>query len=310
MIYHIAAIERKEEGRMKFFTSGWYELIAIGALLPVWSMMAADMSSRKVDPTFLRRYIPEVQVRESDVSTSTCRYKPIFGAGDSQPGILRGVERFGEITVTPGGACKTVNYATEEQSYVVSEGSGILTFGVTEAPLKKDDFLYLAAGVQHNVSNTGSRPLRLFVMGFKTRAGTAPPAKLPIANLADVKKQTVGGHPDSVVYQLMMGDTNSKRDKIAAGHLLVSLYVMTFEPGGTNFPHHHDNEEEIYVLLEGTGDMVAGSGTDGVEGRYPAKPGDAYFFRLNCTVGFYNSQQTPARILAVRSTYPRSRRPD
>jgi mannose-6-phosphate isomerase-like protein (cupin superfamily) len=106
----------------------------------------------------------------------------------------------------------------------------------------------------------------------------------------------------------MMGDTTSKRDRLAAGRLLVSLYVMTFQPGGTNFPHHHDNEEEIYVLLDGSGDMVAGSGVNGVEGRYPAKAGDAYFYRLNCTVGFYNSMQGPARILAVRSTYPRSPR--
>ena len=32
--------------------------------------------------------------------------------------------------------------------------------------------------------------------------------------------------------------------------------------------------------------------------------GDAYFFRLNCTVGFYNTGSTAAHILAVRSLYP------
>ena len=54
--------------------------------------------------------------------------------------------------------------------------------------------------------------------------------------------------------------------------------------------------------------MVAGSGMNGVEGRYPARAGDAYFFRLNCTVGFYNAQgpgAKKARILAVRSLFPR-----
>ena len=45
---------------------------------------------------------------------------------------------------------------------------------------------------------------------------------------------------------------------------------------------------------------------DGVEGRFPAKPGDAYFFRLNCTVGFYASPDVKdkARILSVRSRFP------
>jgi len=33
----------------------------------------------------------------------------------------------------------------------------------------------------------------------------------------------------------------------------------------------------------------------------------AYFFRLSCAVGFYNGNQGPSRILAVRSTYPRGR---
>jgi hypothetical protein len=59
-------------------------------------------------------------------------------------------------------------------------------------------------------------------------------------------------------------------------------------------------------VLDGHGDMVAGGGVDGIEGRHPARAGDAYFFRLNCTVGFYNSNEpgAKARILAVRSLYP------
>ena len=54
--------------------------------------------------------------------------------------------------------------------------------------------------------------------------------------------------------------------------------------------------------------MAAGSGMDGVEGRYPAKAGDAYYFRPNCTVGFYNQNKPGAKayILAVRSQIPLS----
>jgi mannose-6-phosphate isomerase-like protein (cupin superfamily) len=42
---------------------------------------------------------------------------------------------------------------------------------------------------------------------------------------------------------------------------------MDFAPGGTNIPHHHDNAEEIHYVLRGHGDMVAGGGMDGNEGR-------------------------------------------
>ena len=53
-----------------------------------------------------------------------------------------------------------------------------------------------------------------------------------------------------------------------------------------------------------TGEMVAGSGMDGIEARFPAKAGDAYYFRPNCTVGFYNKPGANAYILAVRSKIP------
>lgn len=274
----------------------------------VWALPAQNHAERKVDPTFLHRFLPDVAAHPVDVTTDTCLYKPLFGAGDTEAHVPRGVARFAEITVSPGGACRSVSYPREEQAYVIMEGEGTLHYGGQTAPVHKHDFCYLPATVPHWLSSGSGSRLRLFAMGFKIPAGEKPPPKLLIANYDDVKKQTVSGHPDSVVYQLLMGATDSKRDRIAAGHLLTSLFVMEFAPGGTNFPHHHDSEEEIYVLLDGTGEMVAGGGLDGVEGRFPAKPGDAYFFRLNCTVGFYNSRAGQAHILAVRSLYPRRER--
>jgi mannose-6-phosphate isomerase-like protein (cupin superfamily) len=260
---------------------------------------------RKVDPTFLHRAISQVEPREVDLSAAGCRYKPLFGTGDSEPEVVRGFVRFGELTLSPKAACKPVTYPTEEQAYVIMEGQGILHYGATVAPIRRHDFTYLPAGIAHWVENKSDDGLTLYVMGFRVPEGTLPPTRLLMSNYDDVKKVTVSGHPDSVLYQLLMGDVNSKRDRLAAGHLLTSLYLMEFQPGGTNFPHHHDSEEEIYVLLDGEGQIVAGSGMNGIEGLFPAKTGDAYFFRLNCTVGFYNSQAGPAHILGVRSLYPR-----
>jgi mannose-6-phosphate isomerase-like protein (cupin superfamily) len=116
----------------------------------------------------------------------------------------------------------------------------------------------------------------------------------------------VEGHGPSSLFKLLMGTTASRRDKLAAASQMVSLFIMDFAPGGTNIPHHHQMEEEIYYILRGHGDMVAGGGADGNEGRYPAKEGDAYFIRLNATVGFYSGSQSGAHdlVLAVRSRYP------
>ncbi len=262
-------------------------------------------AERKVDPTWLHRYVPDIRESSADLSTPTCHYKQIFGEGDSATHIIRSVARFGEVTVDPQGACAAVAYEREEQIYVILEGSGVLQYGDERAPVRKNDFMYLPPGVKHTISGSSDKHCRLVVMGFKIPAeiAIAPPQKLMLANLEDVKEETVAGHPSSVLYKLMVGDRSSTRDKIAAGYVVTSLFLMDFAPGGTNFPHHHETAEEIYLVLDGQGKMVAGGGMDGIEGFHPAQPGDAYFFRLNCTVGFYNSD-TKAHILAVRSRFP------
>ena len=277
-------------------------------LLAALPLMAAE---RTVDPTFLHRYLPDLQEQKSDVTTATCHYKPVFGAGDSQDHVPRSVARFGELAIDPGGSCEAVAYPLEEQAIVILDGAGTIDAEGQNLPLRKHDFIYLPQGMRHTMaSDSGAH---ILVMGFKIPGGfraSAPPKPL-VANIDDVKWQTVSGHPDSVLYQLLIGGKNSKRDKIAAGEVITSLFIMEFEPGGTNFPHHHDKAEEIYLVLDGSGDMIAGGGADGVEGRHPARMGDAYFFRLNCTVGFYASKNGPkARILAVRSLYPFSKEVD
>jgi mannose-6-phosphate isomerase-like protein (cupin superfamily) len=264
---------------------------------------------RRVAPTFLHRFVPSLEEKASDLSTASCHYIPIFGEGDSDAALLRGIARYGGVRIDPGGASAPVSYDAEEQVYVVSEGTGLLLYGEERVPIRKNDYVYLPPGIRHGLSNPSDQALRVIVMGFRIPAGVEPvrPSKPLMANIDDVRKETVSGHPPSTLYQLLMGDTQSKRDKLAAARVLTSLFIMEFAPGGTNFPHHHEREEEIYLVLDGHGDMVAGGGTDGIEGRHPAKAGDAYFFRLNCTVGFYAGNkpgEEKARILAVRSLFP------
>ena len=266
-------------------------------------------AERSVDPTFLHRFISDAEVKPSDLSTDSCHYKPLFGEGDSVTSIVKGVARYGELTIDPKGTCLEVAYPGEEQVYFLLEGNGVLHYGNKEYAVGKNDFIYLAPGVKRRVSNRSTTLCRLMVMGFKIPQGVliSRSDELMVANTEEVKKQTVGGHPPSVLYQLLMGDRQSTRDKIAAGQILTSLFIMEFKPGGTNFPHHHEAEEEIYLILDGEGEIVAGGGQDGIEGRHAAKAGDAFFFRLNCTVGFYSSSEPggKARILAVRSLFPR-----
>ena len=163
--------------------------------------------------------------------------------------------------------------------------------------------------MKHSIANNSGQPLQVLVMSFKIppRSRSArQPTSPKIVNLDDVKEEPVDGHPTSVLYKLLIGPRNGKRDAMDEAYVVTSFFLMDFAPGGTNFPHHHETAEEIYLVLDGNGEMVAGSGMDGIEGRFPAKAGDAYYFRPNCTVGFYNQNKpgVKAHILAVRSRIP------
>jgi mannose-6-phosphate isomerase-like protein (cupin superfamily) len=261
---------------------------------------------RQIDPTFLYRDTSTVKEKHSDITTATCHYEPLFGQGDSDTSVVVGVARYGEAIIDPKGECASVRYPDEDQVYVVLDGSASVKYESDTVSLKTEDYLYIPSTISHAASNASTKPLTVLVMGFRTKG--FEPTQLPShplhANIEDVPTNIVKGHPSSALFRLLMGDVDSERDRIAAGRVLTSLFVMEIAPGGTNFPHHHEREEEIYLVLSGHGTMAAGGGMDGIAGRHPAKAGDAYFFRLNCTVGYYSAPNVKSRILAVRSWYP------
>lgn len=270
---------------------------------------------RKVAPTWLHRYVPELSERRVDFSNSGCRYRPVFGDGDTDSDALQSVARFGEITVEGHGACEPVEYPRQEELYFVLTGSGVLGYGREIHSMHKDDFAYVPPTVRHSLSNSSEQPLRVVIASVRIppETGLAQPLPMPaVANLDELKEQTVEGHPTSVQYKLLIGPHAGTRDRINATYEVADFFLMDFAPSGTNFPHHHEVEEEIYLVLDGEGKMVAGGGTDGIEGLHPAKAGDAYYFRPNCTVGFYNQNvaQAKAHILALRAFVPLPKNPD
>jgi mannose-6-phosphate isomerase-like protein (cupin superfamily) len=281
---------------------------AIVTLAATWCLLAAD-------PVFLRRQLPDVRTQPDDLTANAraASYKPLFGIGDPDADQLKTVARYGELTVGPGGASALVSYPAEEQIYFVEEGSGTLLYGDETAPLKKNDFVYLPVGTRHGIANSSSLPVKAIVMGYKIPAGTnvQPTPKLMLANADDVGLQILGQHGPTTQFKLLMGPTSSRRDKLASAYVMDSLFIMDFAPGGTNIPHNHPAEEEVYLLLRGTGDMVAGLDSNGREVRHPVTPGAAFLFKPGCQVGYYSNAKEGQEgdiMLAVRSMLPRSGR--
>lgn len=277
-------------------------------LAAVFAGIATPAQHEKVEPTWLHRALAALHEHHTDFSSATCHYTPIFGGGDSETRLPLSIARFGEITIDPNGECQTVSYPRQEELYFVREGKGVLHHGGETLTLTENDFTYLAPTVAHKLANRSDKPLHLIIATIRIPASVAlhPPAKTIVANLSELREQTVEGHPPSVQYKLLIGPHTGARDRINAAYRVADFFLMDFAPGGTNAPHHHEIAEEIYLVLDGEGQMAAGSGMDGVEGLHPAKPGEAYYFRPNCTVGFYNrdSGESKAHILALRVLVP------
>ena len=277
-------------------------------------LLAASTCLFAADPIFLRRQVPDVRPQPDELAPDggQASYKPLFGIGDKDDGQLQGVARYGELTVAPGGTSAIVSYPAEEQMYFIEDGRGTLLYGDEKVSIKKNDFLYLPVGVRHGVANSSDAPVKVIVMGYKLPAGTKvePTPKLMLASADDVPLQVLGSHGPTTQFKLLMGLTSSTRDKLSSAYVMDSLFIMDFAPGGTNIPHNHRSEEEIYLLLRGSGNMVAGLDADRKEVRHAVAAGAAFFFKPGTQVGYYSDAregQEHDLILAVRSQLPRAR---
>ena len=277
-------------------------MAAIGLVMTAGAVFGQE-ADRKIDPTFLHRNTAVLKEVASDISAPGCHVKPMFGEGDADASPTSGVARFALVVVDPKASCKSASYSDEDQIYVVLAGGGTAVYGSQQVGLAKEDFLYIPASLPHALRNDGTAPVTVAVMGYRTKG--FPQGPLPSHplkdNIANVPLELVGSHPSSTHYRLLLGDSSQTRDRIDVGSVVTSLFLMEIDPRGTNFPHHHPREEEIYLVLDGHGEQVAGSGTDGVAGRFPAGMGDAYYYRANATVGYYSAPNVNSRILCIRS---------
>ena len=255
---------------------------------------------------YLHRSFESLQEVNSPASTKTAHYKLMFGEKDP---MVKSVSQYAFLVIDPQGKSKPVSFGREELICYVLKGTGMLHYQNKDIPISKDDFFYVPVNTRHSFSNPRSDTLTVVVMGFKIpdTVDIKPTPGLQLANANDVKFQELSGHGETSRFRLLIGETTSKRDKIAAAYQVTSMFVIDFDPTGTNNPHHHEKEEEIYFVLRGEGDMVAGVNAEGEKMRHPAKAGDGYFFSRDTYVGFYSDTkpgEEHSRILAVRFKTP------
>lgn len=281
---------------------------SIRTFLAMMAIALLSASACAQDVGYLQQSLELVSEVELEISSETAHYKPFFGAGDKDADILEGTERYGLLTVEPRGSSASVDYGREELIYYVLGGTGTLHYSGESIPISKDDFFYIPIHTEHSFSNQRESNLEIMTMGYKIPddVEVSSDTKVEIASANDVDSQTLeqNNHGPTSRFQLLMGTTRSRRDKLASAYQMNSLYVIDFDHGGTNIPHNHEREEEIYFVLQGKGEMVAGETENGEPRKFDVEPGDAFLFTQGTLVGFYSTTEegeTNARILAIRS---------
>jgi mannose-6-phosphate isomerase-like protein (cupin superfamily) len=258
---------------------------------------------------YLRRSLATAPEQNTLFSTPSAHYMALFGEHTDSAEFIRGLVRYGNLKIDPDGTSKKVKFNGEETVIFVLDGNGLLNCGSHSKPVSGNDFIYIPSGKAFSFTNPRERTLSIIVMGFRIETGNPvrPSPDVMMASAEEVPFQVLGYHGPTTTFQLLMGDTGSTRDRLASACQVTSLFVMDFAAGGTNIPHRHESEEEIYVILRGKGDIVAGETPDGNEYRHPSAAGDAFFFRPGSLIGFYSGNgecEEHARILAVRFRYP------
>lgn len=275
--------------------------ICLGLTLSITFLLCSATWVFAQGPFHLHRSLDSLTDVTIPQTSETTKYQAIFGDGDIESEITKGVTRYGVLNIEPNGSSMAGAYYGEELVYYVLEGTGILGYGGQEVPISKDDFFYLPVGVDHRFSNPREIPMQIIVMGFLVDSDLDLPRpvqtpELQIANSDDVVTSETG-------FQLLLGATTSQRDRLAVGQRVISLFIINIDSGGANNTHRHENQEEIYFMLEGHGEMIAGN-SEGEPEMYPTMIGDSFFITRNSPIGFQNNPDSPARILAVRSNYP------
>lgn len=124
-------------------------LLALGTVA-----VAAD-----IGPTFLYRSLHKAVPVQSELSTPTCVYKPLFGSTAKAADVGSGVTRFGVLAIEPKGTSGQAQFPEEEQIVYVLEGQGQVVYRGVRNPIRKGDFMYFAPGTAYHIENHTDSPL-------------------------------------------------------------------------------------------------------------------------------------------------------
>ena len=228
--------------------------------------------------------------------------RDILTRGDNyappQPGAILQAANFLAYARLQAGNSTTPSTLTREQNvFYISGGSGEITAGGKTVALHRDIAVFIPAGLEFVMKNTGNDSLTMYVVSEPVPDGFVPAKAMLVTDERQVPVRTpmaaspftlpgASGHWAHVVRDLF-----SKTDGLAT---IGDLITVTINPMQMGEPHpHNPGQEEIWAALDG--DSLAFLGTE----LRVQHPGMAYMIRPDqvMTHSNINAGDTPVKFL-------------
>lgn len=111
-------------------------------------------------------------IRESDARKSTGQWGSIeIYTEEGAPTVGTSSMLTAELEFLPGKQLQPPHKHVNEEFQYVIEGTGTWHLNGQDIPLQKGDLMYAKPGDLHGIANTGTTPLRFFVMKWISKGG-------------------------------------------------------------------------------------------------------------------------------------------
>ena len=119
---------------------------------------------------------------------------------------------------------------------------------------------------------------------------------MEVVHVKEVEERILPGHGETTLYRPILGANTSK---LGLMKNITSMWVMTVKPGGTNRRHLHEDQEQVYFVLEGEGMVEVG------EERRMVKVWDSVYLPPKVSHAFYNDTEASCVVLGISVKIPR-----
>lgn len=119
---------------------------------------------------------------------------------------------------------------------------------------------------------------------------------MDVIHVKEIEKIVMPGHGETSLYQQILGISTPRPGMTKA---ITSLWIMTIKPGGTNKRHVHEDQEQVYFVLEGEGIVEVG------EERSKVKAWDVIYLPPKIPHAFYNDTEAPCLVMGISAKIPK-----